>query len=172
MCFCSYQDIVLHADAIHRGAGQISPTAKRVFAACQMKVCCLYIYFLIKHFFSAAFFLKWHSAHIKACTTWFCVWLLCMFYSPVPVCWSRCISAILLCRWTKYRVSTQHCRLVVVESAPKPRMVVVATCSTLRRFCLCWSRLDSLSCYVRTQPGRCSVRLCTMCDLPAVIAFG
>ena len=31
------QDIVLHADAIHRGAGQISPTAKRVFAACQIK---------------------------------------------------------------------------------------------------------------------------------------
>ena len=36
-CRFNLQDIVLHADAIHRGAGQISPTAKRVFAACQMK---------------------------------------------------------------------------------------------------------------------------------------
>jgi len=31
------QDLVLHADAIHRGAGQMIPTAKRVFAACQIK---------------------------------------------------------------------------------------------------------------------------------------
>jgi len=32
-----FEDVVLHADAIHRGAGQIMPTAKRVFYACQMK---------------------------------------------------------------------------------------------------------------------------------------
>jgi elongation factor 2 len=30
-------DIALHADAIHRGAGQIMPTTKRVLYACQMK---------------------------------------------------------------------------------------------------------------------------------------
>lgn len=29
-------DVVLHADAIHRGAGQIMPTAKKVFQACQI----------------------------------------------------------------------------------------------------------------------------------------
>jgi len=31
------EDVVLHADAIHRGAGQLMPCAKRVFAACQIK---------------------------------------------------------------------------------------------------------------------------------------
>jgi elongation factor 2 len=31
------QDVVLHADAIHRGAGQIMPPMKRVIYACQMK---------------------------------------------------------------------------------------------------------------------------------------
>lgn len=31
------QDCVLHADSIHRGAGQIMPTAKRVYCACQIK---------------------------------------------------------------------------------------------------------------------------------------
>jgi elongation factor 2 len=32
-----FEDIVLHTDAIHRGAGQIMPTTKRVMFACQMK---------------------------------------------------------------------------------------------------------------------------------------
>jgi len=32
-----FEDVVLHADAIHRGAGQIMPTTKRVMFACQMK---------------------------------------------------------------------------------------------------------------------------------------
>lgn len=36
-CRFNLNDITLHADAIHRGAGQISPAAKKVFAACQMK---------------------------------------------------------------------------------------------------------------------------------------
>jgi len=36
-CRFNLMDITLHADAIHRGAGQISPAAKKVFAACQMK---------------------------------------------------------------------------------------------------------------------------------------
>lgn len=31
------EDVVLHADAIHRGAGQLMPCAKRVFSACQIK---------------------------------------------------------------------------------------------------------------------------------------
>lgn len=31
------QDVVMHADAIHRGAGQIMPPCKRVMFACQMK---------------------------------------------------------------------------------------------------------------------------------------
>jgi len=31
------EDITLHADAIHRGAGQIMPPCKRVMAACQLK---------------------------------------------------------------------------------------------------------------------------------------
>lgn len=30
------EDVVLHADAIHRGAGQLMPAAKRVFSACQI----------------------------------------------------------------------------------------------------------------------------------------
>jgi len=30
------EDVKLHADAIHRGAGQIQPCAKRVFSACQI----------------------------------------------------------------------------------------------------------------------------------------
>jgi len=29
-------DVTLHADAIHRGGGQIIPTARRVLYACQM----------------------------------------------------------------------------------------------------------------------------------------
>eukprot|EP01017_Pseudomicrothorax_dubius_P002211 TRINITY_DN0_c94_g1_i13.p1 TRINITY_DN0_c94_g1~~TRINITY_DN0_c94_g1_i13.p1 ORF type:complete len:181 (-),score=64.41 TRINITY_DN0_c94_g1_i13:114-656(-) len=29
-------DVVLHADAIHRGGGQLIPTARRVFYACQL----------------------------------------------------------------------------------------------------------------------------------------
>jgi len=29
-------DVVLHADAIHRGGGQVIPTARRVFYACQL----------------------------------------------------------------------------------------------------------------------------------------
>merc|ERR1719220_2715398 len=29
-------DVTLHADAIHRGAGQIMPCAKKVFSACQL----------------------------------------------------------------------------------------------------------------------------------------
>ena len=29
-------DVTLHADAIHRGGGQIIPTARRVFYACQL----------------------------------------------------------------------------------------------------------------------------------------
>lgn len=29
-------DCVLHADAIHRGAGQILPTARRLFYACEL----------------------------------------------------------------------------------------------------------------------------------------
>jgi len=29
--------VTLHSDTIHRGAGQLMPTAKRVFNACQMK---------------------------------------------------------------------------------------------------------------------------------------
>merc|ERR1712196_527923 len=29
-------DVVLHADAIHRGAGQIMPAAKKVFYSCQL----------------------------------------------------------------------------------------------------------------------------------------
>jgi len=36
-CRFNLLDITLHADAIHRGAGQIGPAAKKVFAACQMK---------------------------------------------------------------------------------------------------------------------------------------
>jgi len=36
-CRFNLLDITLHADAIHRGAGQISPASKKVFAACQMK---------------------------------------------------------------------------------------------------------------------------------------
>jgi elongation factor 2 len=31
------EDVVLHADAIHRGAGQLMPAARRVFAACQIR---------------------------------------------------------------------------------------------------------------------------------------
>jgi elongation factor 2 len=31
------EDVVLHADAIHRGAGQLMPCAKSVFSACQIK---------------------------------------------------------------------------------------------------------------------------------------
>jgi elongation factor 2 len=31
------QDVVMHADAIHRGAGQIMPPVKRVMSACQIK---------------------------------------------------------------------------------------------------------------------------------------
>jgi len=34
---CNLVDITLHADAIHRGAGQIMPPTKRVVYACQMK---------------------------------------------------------------------------------------------------------------------------------------
>eukprot|EP00455_Lapot_gusevi_P008830 TRINITY_DN138_c0_g1_i4.p2 TRINITY_DN138_c0_g1~~TRINITY_DN138_c0_g1_i4.p2 ORF type:complete len:686 (+),score=309.61 TRINITY_DN138_c0_g1_i4:223-2280(+) len=34
---CNLVDITLHADAIHRGAGQISPAAKKVFGGCQIK---------------------------------------------------------------------------------------------------------------------------------------
>ena len=30
------QDVTLHADAIHRGGGQIVPTARRVFYACEL----------------------------------------------------------------------------------------------------------------------------------------
>jgi elongation factor 2 len=33
------QDIVLHADAIHRGGGQIIPTARRVYYASQLTAC-------------------------------------------------------------------------------------------------------------------------------------
>jgi elongation factor 2 len=29
-------DVVLHADAIHRGGGQIIPTARRVYYACEL----------------------------------------------------------------------------------------------------------------------------------------
>jgi elongation factor 2 len=29
-------DVTLHADAIHRGGGQIIPTARRVFYACEL----------------------------------------------------------------------------------------------------------------------------------------
>eukprot|EP00479_Gromia_sphaerica_P007458 TRINITY_DN248_c0_g1_i3.p1 TRINITY_DN248_c0_g1~~TRINITY_DN248_c0_g1_i3.p1 ORF type:complete len:407 (-),score=112.25 TRINITY_DN248_c0_g1_i3:48-1268(-) len=36
ICF-KIEDVVLHADAIHRGAGQLMPTAKRVFSACQLR---------------------------------------------------------------------------------------------------------------------------------------
>jgi elongation factor 2 len=32
----SLRDVTLHADAIHRGAGQIMPTARRVFYASQL----------------------------------------------------------------------------------------------------------------------------------------
>jgi elongation factor 2 len=32
-----FEDVVLHADAIHRGAGQMMPTTKRVMYGCQMK---------------------------------------------------------------------------------------------------------------------------------------
>jgi len=32
-----FEDVVLHTDAIHRGAGQMMPTTKRVMYACQMK---------------------------------------------------------------------------------------------------------------------------------------
>jgi elongation factor 2 len=35
-CRFNLEDITLHADAIHRGAGQIMPCAKRVFSACQI----------------------------------------------------------------------------------------------------------------------------------------
>ena len=31
------QDVVLHSDSIHRGAGQIQPAAKRVYSAVQIK---------------------------------------------------------------------------------------------------------------------------------------
>ena len=30
------EDVTLHADAIHRGGGQITPTARRVFFACEL----------------------------------------------------------------------------------------------------------------------------------------
>jgi elongation factor 2 len=30
------QDVVLHADAIHRGGGQLIPTARRVYYACEL----------------------------------------------------------------------------------------------------------------------------------------
>lgn len=30
------EDVTLHADAIHRGGGQIIPTARRVFYACEL----------------------------------------------------------------------------------------------------------------------------------------
>jgi elongation factor 2 len=33
----NFEDVVLHADAIHRGAGQMMPTTKRVMYACQLK---------------------------------------------------------------------------------------------------------------------------------------
>lgn len=36
ICF-KLDDVVLHADAIHRGAGQIMPCARKVFYACQIK---------------------------------------------------------------------------------------------------------------------------------------
>ena len=36
VCF-KIEDVVLHADAIHRGAGQIMPCARKVFYACQIK---------------------------------------------------------------------------------------------------------------------------------------
>jgi len=35
-CRFEFEDVTLHADAIHRGGGQIIPTARRVFYACQM----------------------------------------------------------------------------------------------------------------------------------------
>lgn len=35
-CRFEIEDVTLHADAIHRGGGQIIPTARRVFYACQM----------------------------------------------------------------------------------------------------------------------------------------
>jgi len=34
---CDVEDVVLHADAIHRGAGQLGPTMKRVLYACQIR---------------------------------------------------------------------------------------------------------------------------------------
>jgi elongation factor 2 len=34
---CSIEDVTLHADAIHRGAGQMMPTMKRVLYACMIK---------------------------------------------------------------------------------------------------------------------------------------
>jgi elongation factor 2 len=34
---CNLQDVVLHADSIHRGAGQIMPATKRVVYACQFR---------------------------------------------------------------------------------------------------------------------------------------
>jgi len=36
-CRFNLEDITLHADAIHRGAGQIMPPCKRVMAACQLR---------------------------------------------------------------------------------------------------------------------------------------
>ena len=38
-------DVTLHADAIHRGAGQIMPPVKRAIYACQV---CLYLYCLAR----------------------------------------------------------------------------------------------------------------------------
>jgi elongation factor 2 len=33
---CNIVDVVLHADAIHRGGGQLIPTARRVYYAAEM----------------------------------------------------------------------------------------------------------------------------------------
>merc|ERR1711881_138334 len=35
-CRFNIHDVTLHADAIHRGGGQIIPTARRVFYACEL----------------------------------------------------------------------------------------------------------------------------------------
>lgn len=32
-------DVVLHSDAIHRGGGQIIPTARRVYYGCELTAC-------------------------------------------------------------------------------------------------------------------------------------
>jgi len=35
-CRFNLEDVTLHADAIHRGGGQITPTARRVFFAAEL----------------------------------------------------------------------------------------------------------------------------------------